>query len=196
MKIARPLAVLWFVLAFAASRAGLWERFSSAALFGLGAAISASAFTILFWLSQTFRDYTRARGLKEATLIQVFRLYGTLALFKAHEGVLPPLFALPTGIGDIALRLSAFFVAARLVSSRGHAERGFYLWHVLGLMHLALAVGLALLTSTPQFGWVSGGVTSQPMTEFPMSLTPTFVGPFVLIAHLAALVAARSRTRK
>ena len=105
MKIARPLAVLWFVVVFALSHAGWFEKFSSPALFGLGALLSASAFTILYWLSQTFRDYTRARRLKEATLIQAFRLYGTLALFKAHEGVLPPLFALPTAIGDYSPRM-------------------------------------------------------------------------------------------
>jgi hypothetical protein len=192
VTIARILALLWFVVAFSLARAGWFEQFSSATLFGFGAVLSASGFVVLFWLSQTFRDYTLARSLKEATLLQVFRAFGTLALIKARQGVLPNLFALPTGIGDLVMVFTCFYVATRLVSDRGHPRKGFSAWHVIGLAHLGASAALAVLTSSPRFGLVIDGVTSQPMSQFPMNLAPTFIGPFVLIAHLSALVVART----
>jgi hypothetical protein len=194
ITIARILSVLWFLAAFTLSRAGWFEQFSSAALFGIGAIISTSGFAIMFWLSQTFRNYTRARGLKELTVLQVFRFFGILALVKAYQGVLPPLFALPTGLGDIVIASTALFVATRLVSARGHAGRGFYEWHIAGLAHLLVSAALAILTSPTPFGLLAGEITSQPMTQFPMSIVPTFIGPFVLVAHLSALVVAKTHS--
>jgi hypothetical protein len=66
----------------------------------------------------------------------------------------------------------------------------------LGLLHLAVAAALAVLTSPTPLGLLAGDITSQPLTHFPMSIVPTFVGPFVLNGHLSALVAATSISRK
>jgi len=195
MILARIFVVVWFLAAFTLSVTGFFRHFSSATLFGIGALASASGFTILHWLSKSFRGFSRARGLKRLTQMQVLRLFGVLALFKTDEHVLPGLFAIPTGIIDIAFALTSFVVAARLVTREGRARPGFIAWHILGLSGLAVSVTLAILTSTPRFGLVQGGITSQPMTWFPMSLVPTFIGPFVLICHLLAIVAASTRLR-
>lgn len=189
MGLARTFVLLWFLLAFALSVTGWFERFSSATLFGIGAAVSASGFTILLWLSSKFREYTRARGLKRLTQLQVLRLYGSLALIKSGQQILPSIFGIPTGVMDITIAVTSFWVASRLVSDSGRPHPGFFGWHVAGLLTLAISAILAILTSSTWFGLVKDGITSQPMTWFPMSLVPTFVGPFVLICHLLALVA-------
>jgi hypothetical protein len=194
MKMARIVTVVWFLVALTLSRYGFFERFSSAALFGLGTLISATGFTVVFFGFESFRNYTRARGLKELTLLQLLRLYGTLALVKAYQGILPPIFALPTGIFDIAIALSSVYVARRMVSSKGFAQPGFYAWHLFGLFHLAVAASLAILTSPTDLGLLAGEITSQPITRFPMSIVPTFIGPLVLNGHLSALVAARNKS--
>ncbi len=190
MSIARAFVLSWFAAAFALSVSGWFERFSSATLFGFGALASASGFTILHWLSTKFRGYTRARGLKRLTRVQVLRLFGVLALVKADQDVLPDLFAIPTGIIDIVFAVTSFFVAARFVSANGRPKPGFFVWHILGLLGLGVSVTLAVLTSSARFGLVEKGITSQPMTWFPMSLVPTFIGPFVLVCHLLAISAA------
>jgi hypothetical protein len=190
MTLARAFVLSWFALAFALSVSGWFQRFSSAALFGIGALASASGFTILHWLSTKFRGYTRARGLKRLTRAQVLRLFGVLALVKADQNVLPDLFAIPTGIIDIVFAVTSFFVASHLVSAHGRPKPGFFVWHILGLLGLATSVVLAILTSSARFGLIEDGITSQPMTWFPMSLVPTFIGPFVLVCHLLALGAA------
>jgi hypothetical protein len=196
MRPARIVTAVWFLVALALSWSGFFERFSSAALFGIGTVISATGFAVVFWQFEGFRNYTRARSLKQLTLLQVFRFYGSLALVKAHQGVLPAVFALPTGIVDIVWAASAFYVAARMVSSSGEAGRGFYLWHIAGILHLLLAAALAILTSPTQLGLLAGEITSQPMTQFPMSIVPTFIGPLVLNGHFSALIAAAAGRRQ
>ena len=196
MILARVFVLLWFLAAFTLSITGWFERFSSATLFGIGAVASASGFTILYWLSHRFRGFSRARGLRRFTRVQVLRFFGVLALIKANQQVLPALFAIPTGLIDILFAITSFLVATRLVSSRGTARPGFVAWHVLGLVGLAVSVILAVLTSSPRFGFVERGITSQPMTRFPMSLVPTFIGPLVLVCHLLALVAAAPQQLK
>jgi len=197
MILARTFVAAWFLLAFTLSATGWFRQFSAATLFGIGAAASASGFAILHWLSETFRGFTRARGLKRLTLAQTFRFFGILALIKTYQHVLPALFAVPTGAFDVAMAATSFVVAARLVSPTGRPRKGFVAWHILGLMGLGMSVVLAILTSSTRFGLVEDGITSQPMTWFPMSLVPTFIGPFVLVCHLLALVVAsqpQSRT--
>jgi len=191
MVIARVFVLFWFLAAFALSASGWFERFTSATLFGIGALASASGFTILHWLSSRFRGFTRARGLKRLTRAQILRLFGTLALVKANQHILPALFAIPTGIIDIAIAVASLFVAARLVSPQGQPQPGFVAFHIAGLMGLAVSVTMAILTSSTWFGLAEDGISSQPMTWFPMSLVPTFIGPLVLVCHLLALVAAR-----
>ena len=188
--LARAFVLSWFLIAFALSVTGWLERFSSATLFGIGSVVSLSGFTILHRLSTSFRDYTRTRGLKGLTRTQVLRLYGLLAIVKSNQQILPALFGIPTGIMDIVIATTSFYAAARLVSPSGRPRPGFFAWHVAGLATLGISAVLAILTSSTRFDLVKDGITSQPLTWFPMSLVPTFIGPFVLVCHLLAIVTA------
>lgn len=196
MVLAVAFIAVWFAAAFTLSITGWFERFSSAALFGIGALVSATGFAVLHSISERFRGFLRARSLKRLTRMQALRFFGTLALFKSSQHVLPAIFAIPTGLIDDALAISSFYVAARLVSPHGRPRPGFIAWHIAGLGGLAISVIMALLTSTERFGLVERGVTSWPMTWFPMSLVPTFIGPLVLICHLLALGAAHANRIK
>ncbi len=189
MGIAAALVLASFLLAFSLSITGWFERFSSATLFGMGGILSASGFLILHWLSGRFRLFVQARSLRWLTLAQTLRFFGLLALVKAHQHVLPAIFAVPTAWIDVAFASTSFLVAAGLVKANGTARTGFVQWHFLGLLGLSISVTLAILTSSERFGLVKAGITSQPMTWFPMSLVPVFIGPMVVIFHLLALTA-------
>ena len=189
MLIASALVLLCFLIAFTLSFTGWFERYSSADLFGMGSFLSGGGYITLYWLSQSFRGFLRARSIRRLTLAQTMRFYGLLALVKAHQHVLPALFAIPTAVLDIFFAITSFRVASKLVSSKGEARPGFIAWHVGGLGALGISTLLAVLTSSDRFGLVKDGITSQPMTQFPVSLVPVFIGPMVLIFHLLALTA-------
>jgi hypothetical protein len=187
MIIAWSLIVISFLIALCLSLDGWFRQFSSGTLFAFGAVLSSGGFLILHWLSERFRLFARARGLRALTLGQTLRFYGILALVKSHRDILPALFAIPTGLIDVVFAVTSFYVAARLVAPDGKPRPGFYAWHILGLGGLAVSVTLALLTSSARFGLVKDGITSQSMTWFPMSLVPVFIGPMMVIFHLLAL---------
>jgi hypothetical protein len=196
MLLAAAVVALWFAIAFALSITGWFRQFTSAELFGIGALVSATGFFVLHALSDRFRGFLRVCSIRRLTLVQALRFFGNLALLKAAQHVLPPIFAIPTALIDDVFAISSFYVASHLVGRDGDARRGFIAWNVAGLGGLAFSVTAAVLTSTAGFGLAKDGLTSWPMTWFPMSLVPTFIGPLVLICHLLALAAVLHARRK
>ena len=189
MSLGTILVILWFALALPLSMTGWFEQFSSEAVFGIGGVVL-FGFGLSVFLSQRIRDYTLSRSLKGLTRVQVVRLFGILAFIKAQQNILPAVFAIPTGIFDVSMAITSFFVADRLVSREGRPSPGFFVWHALGLMVLGISVALAFWTSSTRFG-LTHGITSQAMARFPMNLTPTFFGPLTLLYHLLALATGR-----
>ena len=162
---------------------GWFEQFPALLLFGFGAVAVGIAFAALYFLERLFHRKMPIRDLRFLTYGQTLRFFGTLAYFKAAQHVLPALFAIPTAVMDDALAISSFYVARRCIRANGRVTRGFFFWHIAGLASLAISNVLAFLTASPQ----KGGVTSQAMAAFPMSIVPTWIGPMVLMFHLLAL---------
>jgi hypothetical protein len=106
-----------------------------------------------------------------------------LALYAA--GILPGIFALPAGWGDIAIGATAPVAAIKLANfSR---RRGFIFWQILGIVDLVTAVALGTLARliSPQ------GVTTGALTVLPLSLIPTFAVPLLIILHVICIAQAR-----
>lgn len=170
---------------------GWFEQFPALWLFGFGAVAVAIAFGVLYILEHLFRRKVPIRDLRFLTYGQTLRFFGTLAFVKAAQHVLPLLFAIPTAAMDDALALSSFYVARRCITRDGQPTRGFFLWHIAGLASLAISNVAVFLTASPRWGFTEGGVTSQAMASFPMSIVPTWIGPMVLMFHLLALFEGR-----
>lgn len=186
-NLARLFVGAWFSIALYLSVSGWFERFSASTLFGVGTVVTVTAFTVLYKLETRFRDVVRPRDLRRLTYGQTLRFYGILAFFKEYQHILPAVFAIPTGVMDVAFASSSFFVAAHFASVRGRPSPVFFVWHIAGLGALAISIILVFLTESTRFGLVEGDVTSQSMAWFPMSLVPTFIGPMALVFHLLAI---------
>jgi hypothetical protein len=114
---------------------------------------------------------------------------GFLAL-TAH-GVLPGLFAWPAGLGDIAIGVTAPWVALALIRRPAFGSSGvFVVWNLLGILDLVVAVSMGALSSgfVPGFG---GEVTTAPMARLPLVLIPGYLVPMFIMLHLVALFQAR-----
>jgi hypothetical protein len=179
MVIALIFILAWFLTALGLAVTGWFEQFSAARMFAFGSFATVTGYLILHRLNERFRGFVRARNLKRLTQGQLLRFYGTLALFQTHS--LTAAFAIPTAIIDILIAASATPAAARLVPAAGRVPPGFFVWHAFGLTGLATSVAL-VTTMSP-----------KAMSAFPMSLVPTFIGPFVTILHLLAIDSARHR---
>lgn len=115
-------------------------------------------------------------------LPHAFRVAGVAFLITMALGHLPALFALPAGLGDIAVGIAAPFVARDLARGTGH--RAAVRFNILGIADLVVALTLGSLTA---FQIVAVTPTAQAIAELPLALIPTAAVPLLLALHITAL---------
>jgi len=114
-------------------------------------------------------------------LPHAFRIVGAAFLITMAIEDLPPAFALPAGLGDIAIAIAAPFIARGL--ARGTSHRAAVRFNVLGAADVVLAVGIGVIgyrvfTLTP---------TTEPMSLLPLGLIPSTAVPLLLALHIVSL---------
>ena len=100
-------------------------------------------------------------------------------------GSLPAGFALPAGLGDMAIGLAAPFVASAVIRRRPHHLALARIWNVLGVADLVIAVSSGVLHGRSPIGLLAGSVTTDVVARYPLSVIPTFLVPLALMLHLA-----------
>lgn len=179
----------WFVAVFAAGAAGLFVAPPGQPPLAIvaGATLPLLAFALAYRGSRPFRDLVLAADLRLLTGAQAWRAGGLIFLAFHAYGLLPGLFAWPAGLGDIAVGVTAPWVAAALIRDPAFVgDDRFAGWHVLGILDLVVAVGTGALSS----GVVPGLTTvrSTPMSQMPLVLIPGFLVPLFVMLHVTALV--------
>jgi hypothetical protein len=120
------------------------------------------------------------------TLPQIFRVVGVTFLVVMTLGKLPAVFALPAGLGDMAIGIEAVFVARNL--RRGVAgRRAVWYFNVLGLVDLvvALAIGFAAAPAVVRLLLISP--TTEAISLLPLALIPATLVPLAAALHLLSL---------
>ncbi len=188
---------LWFLLALGCSLLGVFDSQQRPPIpLGAAAILPVVAFATWYLRSAEFRQFVLAADLRILTLAQTWRVGGVVFLILHRQGVLPGVFALPAGWGDIAIGATAPLVAWAISSRNNFPKRIFILWNVLGILDLVMAVSLGVLASASPLGILAGEITTQVMGKFPLSLIPTFFVPLLIIFHLIALGRVRQLTRR
>jgi hypothetical protein len=190
--IAGVLAI-WFVAVFLLGAAGVIARppGTPPAPILLAATAPVIAFLGAYWGWPAFRAYVLSLDLPLAAAIQGWRAGGLGFLALYAHGVLPGVFAWPAGLGDIAIGVTAPWVARALVRRPGFAiSRAFVVWNLLGILDLVVAVSVGGLSSALASGG-AGEVTTGPMAQWPLVLIPAYLVPLFVMLHLAALFPAR-----
>lgn len=112
----------------------------------------------------------------------LFRVEGIALLLAMLYGHLPALFAIPAGLGDIAIGFAEPFVSRRIVSGQGHRAAKWF--NILGLVDLVDAMVLGGLTS---YGIVHVSPVHSSLAMFPIALVPTVGVPLLLAIHILTL---------
>jgi hypothetical protein len=186
-RLTTGIIAAWFVLALSASALHVFETKPNVPPLPVGIAALAPIIVFLIWFaaSASFRRFALSLNPGTLTFVQSWRIAGLAFLTLYSVGLLPGLFALPAGLGDIAIGATAPWAALKLVSySR---RRGFIFWQILGMLDLVIAVasGTAARLISPH------GVPTAVMTALPMSLIPTFGVPLFFILHIICIAQAR-----
>jgi len=193
------LLAVWLSAAVVAGYIGVFAtgtRFSMSVPLPLGiaAVLPLAVLVIWSWVSQDFREHLLHLNPVILSAAQTWRLGGVVFLILMSKGLLPAAFALPAGLGDMAIGITAPLIALAL--SRNRLPRWVYvLWQVAGITDLVVAVGTGVLSSDPRFGFVTHGPSTSLMGQLPLSLIPTFLVPLLGIFHLISLAQVRQRAR-
>jgi hypothetical protein len=137
--------------------------------------------------SATFRDLLAATPLHWLIGIQVYRSLGALFLWLYARYFLPGLFAIPAGIGDLLVGVTAPLVAYGCLAQKPWSHRAAVTWNLLGIADLALAVGLGFFSAPGPFRVFFTEPSTALMTVFPLVMIPTFAVPLSVLLHLFAL---------
>lgn len=184
------ISVAWFVIVLVAAVAGVFHTPGDTPPVAIGLAVAVPP-VIAVWRafrSARFRAWARSLDLGFLTLLQTWRVGGLAFLALAATGSLPDGFALPAGLGDVAVGMTAPLVTLYLVG-RGRTGRWAYLgWTAFGILDLVNAVALGVLYSDSGVGLLATGVTTDLMEQLPMILVPAFGVPLTLVVHVISLV--------
>jgi hypothetical protein len=186
-KIVASLIAVWFLAVLAASSLHVFNTDPSRPPIPLGLAVLVPIAAFALWIraSEPFRRFVLALDLRTLTFVQSWRIAGFVFLVLYLYGILPGLFALPAGWGDVFIGITAPFVALQLANPSHRSS--FLLWQALGVLDLVTAVasGAGAAFIDPH------GIPTSPMTLLPLSLIPTFAVPFLFILHLISIAQAR-----
>ncbi len=124
-------------------------------------------------------DYSKQMQYNKTTSILIavhtWRIVGIVFLWGMTQGILDPAFAIPAGVGDILIGVTAIPFAFFLWKGYSWSKYAVVVWSVLGIADLVNAVALGLI-SNPDFG-------TSTMTTFPWILVPTVGVPLALALH-------------
>lgn len=168
--------LVWFVVALAAGAtglvAGLRPPMPQVLIFAL------TALTVVVALGvPPIRARVAALPVEALVAVHLGRFVGAYFLVLYGRGALPYDFAVPGGVGDMAV---ALFAAVLLVFDQPlRARPGLTrMWNTLGLIDILFVVLTAarLTRADP--------ASMAPLLHLPLSLLPTFYVPLVIATHV------------
>lgn len=189
--------IAWFLLVVSLGAAGAFVGRPGTPPFAMAIAVGAPLLSFFAWLrlSRSFREFALSLDLRLIAGIQAWRWAGLGFLSLYAHKILPAMFALPAGLGDMAIGFVAPWMVLALVrESDFAASAAFIRWNVLGILDLIVAVTLGALSATLTTG-AAGEISSAPMSTLPLLLIPAFLVPLFVVLHAVALMQSRQLIR-
>lgn len=147
--------------------------------------------SLLVWLA---RDWLLAEPLSQRWLVglQLWRVIGAVFLVEMAGGKLPAIFALPAGVGDVAVALLAAAVLWRWRAAAQLPDRA---------VVAVIALGVADFASAFFFGFISSAGAQQLFFPevanrtlwFPTGIIPLFLVPYAIAFHTLSWLQLRRR---
>jgi hypothetical protein len=133
-------------------------------------------------------DYSKQIQYNKTTSILIavhaWRILGIVFLWGMTQGLLDPAFAIPAGIGDILIGVTAIPFAIFLWKGYSWSKYALVVWSVLGIADLVNAVTLGVITNAD--------FSTSTMATFPWILVPTIGVPLALTLHGVTLYRLRN----
>ncbi|HKV73311.1 MAG TPA: hypothetical protein VJN95_02230 [Gemmatimonadales bacterium] len=188
VRSAALLLAGWMALATALGWLGIFEGAPDRKVpwIALAVVIPISAGIRMLRHSAAMREVVRAVPQSWLIGLQAYRGLGSIFLVLLGMNLLPGVFALPAGFGDVLVGLLALPVAA-LVSGGARREGLVVAWNILGIADLVIALTAGFLSSPGPLQQLSLGHPNYLAGAYPLVLIPVFAVPLSIVLHAASL---------
>ena len=119
--------------------------------------------------------------------IQTLRVMGGVFVLLWADGAIPWEFALPAGIGDVAVGLMAMFTLNRLRNGSVTAQAWVRRTNIAGLTDFAIAIGAGLLSAPGIAQLLAADRPNELINLYPLVLIPVFAVPVFLAVHILSI---------
>ena len=119
--------------------------------------------------------------------VQVTRVMGMIFLTLYARGLMPAEFAIPSGIGDIIIGITAPIVAVVLFFNLPFGKIVAIGWNIAGFAELTVAIILGFFTSPTPYQVLAFTNPNYFLFDFPLALIPLFAVPLSLLLHIFSL---------
>lgn len=119
--------------------------------------------------------------------LQFYRIFGSQWLAYWLRGLLPALWALPAGTGDVLTGLFAVPAAIALAAGTTEGRKAAILWNLFGLADFAVAITLGMMITPGPFQLIFPNGPNIGLDGYPNVLTPAFVVPSSILLHALSL---------
>ena len=119
--------------------------------------------------------------------LQVYRVFGGVFLLGWINGLVPGVFALPAGTGDMLTGFAALSVAGAVASGSASGRRTAMMWNLFGLADLAVAITMGALSSPGPLQIFNIGGPASPIGSYPTVMIPAFAVPSSILLHVLSV---------
>jgi hypothetical protein len=188
---------VWLVTVIALGAAGAFIVPPGKPPLSVGIGVAAPLVVFFAWLrlSRPFREFVMSLDLQLIAGMQAWRWAGLGFLSLYAQKALPAVFALPAGLGDMAIGVTAPWIILALAREPAFAARGAFIrWNILGILDLVVAISIGTVNTSFATG-APGEVSTAPMATLPLLVIPAFLVPLFLMLHTTALMRSRQMIR-
>lgn len=150
---------------------------------GIALAVALAGLALCLVLSRSLRQLLSNQ--KHLIALNVWRVLGVVFLVLMARWQMPALWALPAGIGDIIVGITAPWVAKGLDEPGG--SRRAIIFNLFGIADLIVAIGLGITTNPGRLQVFHTTPSSELVTGFPLALVPAFLVPLAFMLHVVSL---------
>jgi len=95
-------------------------------------------FVTIIYSTEICKKANTLLNLEDLVKIHIFRLIGSTFIILFLYDLLPPVFALFAGIGDLLTAISSIFVAKVIRNKRNYARKLTFIWNTFGLVDILI----------------------------------------------------------
>jgi len=181
---------IWFIIVviLAATRALYYEHGLGTPGLGLAVALPIAVLCLIVARVQSLRENFHRVPLWLLVGVHTVRFLGVSFIILFTAGRLPTPFAPVAGWGDIFVGATAIPVAWLVCRRTVNARAILWIWNVIGIADLLVAVGLGAMSSPGPARLIFAEPSSAIMTTLPWLLIPGFLVPLLITVHIAVFI--------